>query len=75
MVFNRFELEILINSIRREREKVEKDYIMSIKKELDKIKYDDNDKILCGIGDTSKNLQAINGILIKLENEIEKYRY
>ncbi len=49
---------------------------MSIKNNLDKIKYDNNDKYLCiGIGETSKNLQVINGILIKLESEIGKYMH
>ena len=34
------------------------------------------EECLCiGVGDASKNLQAINGILIKLEGEIEKCRY
>lgn len=74
MVFNRFELEILINSIRKEREIVEKDYITLLKTELEKNKYDDNAKYL-SLGETSKNLQVINGILIKLEGEFEKYRY
>ena len=75
MVFNRFELEILLNAVRKERETVEKDYITSIKTELEKNK-DYKDKCLCiGVGETSKNLQVINGLLIKLECEIEKYRY
>ena len=76
MVFNRFELEILLNAVRKERETVEKDYIISIKTELEKNKFDNNTKCLSfGVGETSKNLQVINGILIKLEGEIEKYRY
>lgn len=76
MVFNKFELEILLNAVRREREIVEKDYITSIKTELEKNKYDNNTKCLSfGVGETSKNLQVVNGILIKLEGEIEKYRY
>lgn len=74
MVFNRFELEILLNAVRKEREIVEKDYITLLKTELEKNKYDDNAKYL-SLGETSKNLQVINGILIKLEGEIEKYRY
>ena len=76
MVFNKFELEILLNAVRREREIVEKDYITSIKTELEKNKYDNNTKCLgFGVGETSKNLQVVNGILIKLEGEFEKYRY
>lgn len=76
MVFNKFELEILLNAVRKEREIVEKDYITSIKTELEKNKYDNNTKCLSfGVGETSKNLQVVNGILIKLEGEIEKYRY
>lgn len=76
MVFNRIELEILLNAVRKERETVEKDYITSIKTELEKNEFDDNSKLLCiGVGDASKNLQVINGILIKLEGEIEKCRY
>lgn len=76
MVFNRFELEILLNVVRKEREIVEQDYITSIKTELEKNKYNDNAKSLSfGVGETSKNLQVINGLLIKLEGEIEKYRY
>ena len=76
MVFNRFELEILLNAVRKERETVEKDYITSIKTELEKNKYDNNTECLSfGVGETSKNLQVVNGILIKLEGEIEKYRY
>lgn len=75
MVFNKFELEILLNAVRNEREIVEKDYITSIKTELEKNKYDDNSRCLSfGVGETSKNLQVINGLLIKLEDEIEKYR-
>lgn len=75
MVFNKFELEILLNAVRKEREIVEKDYIRSIKTELEKNK-DNKDECLCfGVGETSKDLQAVNGILIKLEGEIEKYRY
>lgn len=75
MVFNKFELEILLNAVRNEREIVEKDYIISIKTELEKNKYDDNSRCLSfGVGETSKNLQVINGLLIKLEDEIEKYR-
>ena len=76
MVFNKFELEILLNAVRKEREIVEQDYITSIKTELEKNKYDNNTKCLSfGVGETSKNLQVVNGILIKLEGEIEKYRY
>lgn len=76
MVFNRFELEILLNAVRKERETVEKDYITSIKTELEKNKFDNNSKCLSfGVGETSKNLQVVNGILIKLEGEIEKCRY
>lgn len=76
MVFNKVELEILLNAVRREREIVEEDYITSIKTELEKNKYDNNTKCLSfGVGETSKNLQVINGILIKLEGEIERYRY
>lgn len=76
MVFNKFELEILLNAVRKEREIVEKDYITSIKTELEKNKYDNNTKCLSfGVGETSKNLQVVNGILIKLEGEIERYRY
>lgn len=76
MVFNKVELEILLNAVRREREIVEKDYITSIKTELEKNKYDNNTKCLSfGVGETSKNLQVVNGILIKLEGEIERYRY
>ena len=76
MVFNRFELEIVLNAVRKEREIVEKDYITSIKTTLEKNKYNNDTKCLSfGVGETSKNLQVINGILIKLEGEIEKYRY
>lgn len=76
MVFNKFELEILLNAVRKEREIAEKDYIMSIKTELEKNKYNNNGEHLrFGVGETSKNLQVINGLLIKLEGEIEKYRY
>lgn len=76
MVFNKVELEILLNAVRKERETVEKDYITSIKTELEKNKFDNNTKCLSfGVGETSKNLQVINGLLIKLEGEIEKYRY
>lgn len=76
MVFNKFELEILLNAVRKEREIIEKDYIMSIKTELEKNKYNNNDEHLkFGVGETSKNLQVINGLLIKLESEIEKYKY
>lgn len=76
MVFNKVELEILLNAVRREREIVEKDYVTSIKTELEKNKYDNNTKCLSfGVGETSKNLQVVNGILIKLEGEFEKYRY
>ena len=73
MVFNKFELEILLNAVRKERELTEKDYIMSIKTQLEKNK--DNNNYECvrfGVGETSKNLQVINGLLIKLEEEIEK---
>ena len=74
MVLNKVELEILLDAVRREREMVEKDYITSIKTELEK--NDDKDECLrFGVGETSKNLQVINGILIKLEGEIERYRY
>ena len=38
MTFNRLELEILLNAVRKEREQVEQDYINSIKAELDKYK-------------------------------------
>lgn len=73
MVFNRFELEILMNAVRKEREIVEKDYIILIKTELETNKYNNNTKSLSfGIGETSKNLQVINGLLIKLEEEIAK---
>lgn len=76
MVFNKVELEILLNAVRKEREIVEKDYITSIKTELEKNKYDNNTKCLSfSVGETSKNLQVVNGILIKLEGEIGKYRY
>ena len=76
MVFNRFELEILLNAVRKEREIAENDYITSIKTELEKDKYNNNTKCLSfGVGETSKNLQALNGLLIKLEGEIDKYRY
>ena len=74
MVFNKVELEILLDAVRREREIVEKDYITSIKTELEK--NDDKDEcVRFGVGETNKNLQVFNGILIKLEGEIEKYRY
>lgn len=76
MTFNRFELEILLNAVRKEREHVEQDYINSIKIELDKYKLNNNTECLSlGVGETSKNLQAVNGIIIKLEGEIDKYRY
>lgn len=76
MTFNRFELEILLNAVRKEREHVEQDYINSIKTELDKYKLNNDTKCLSlGVGETSKNLQAVNGIIIKLEGEIDKYRY
>ena len=76
MTFNRFELEFLLNAARKEREQVEQDYINSIKTELDKYKFNNNTECLSlGVGETSKNLQAINGIIIKLEGEIDKYRY
>ena len=74
MVFNKVELEILLDAVRREREIVEKDYITSIKTELEK--NDDKDEcVRFGVGETNKNLQVFNGILIKLEGEIEKCRY
>lgn len=72
MVFSKFELEILLSAVRKEREHVEKDYIMSIKSELEKNKYNNNEQVLFGVGEISKNLQVINGLLIKLEEEIEK---
>lgn len=73
MVFSKFELEILLSAVRNEREHVEKDYIMSIKTELEKNKYNDNTKSLSfGVGETSKDLQVINGLLIKLEEELAK---
>ncbi len=73
MILTKFELEILLNAVRKEREIVEKDYIMSIKAELEKDKYNRDDKCLrFGIGETSKNLQTVNGLLIKLEEELEK---
>ena len=76
MTFNRFELEILLNAVRKEREQVEQDYINSIKTELEKNKFNNNTECLSfGVGETSKNLQAVNGIIIKLEGEIDKYRY
>ena len=76
MTFNRFELEILLNAVRKEREQVEQDYINSIKTELDKYKFNNNTECFSiGVGETSKNLQAVNGIIIKLEGEIDKYRY
>ena len=77
MTFNRFELEILLNAVRKEREQVEQDYINSIKTELDKYKFNNNNTecLSIGVGETSKNLQAVNGIIIKLEGEIDKYRY
>lgn len=76
MTFNRFELEILLNAVRKEREQVEQDYINSIKTELDKDKFNNDIKYLSlGVCESSKNLQAINGIIIKLEGEIDKYRY
>lgn len=74
MVFNRFELEILLNAVRKEREIVEKDYIISIKTELEKNKDNKDECVRFGVGETSKNLQVINGLLIKLEEEIERYR-
>lgn len=78
MVLNKFELEILRNAVIKEREMFEKEYITSIKNELDKNKYNDNNKtdyICMRIGETSKNLQVINGILIKLEGELDQHRY
>lgn len=73
MVFNRLELEILLEAVRKERGIVERNYITSIKTELEKNKYNDNTNSLSfGVGETSKNLQVINGILIKLEGEIGK---
>ena len=76
MTFNRLELEILLNAVRKEREQVEQDYINSIKAELDEYKFNNDTKCLsCGVGETSKTLQAFNGIIIKLEGEIDKYRY
>ena len=77
MTFNRFELEILLNAVRKEREHVEQDYINSIKTELDKYKFNNNNTeyLSIRVGETSKNLQAVNGIIIKLEGEIDKYRY
>lgn len=73
MVFNRFELEILLYAVRKEREIAEKDYIMSIKTELEKNKDNKGECVCFGVGETSKNLQVINGILIKLEGEIGKH--
>ena len=76
MTFNRFEVEILLNAVREERKQVEQDYINSIKKELDKDKFNNNTECLSiGVGETSKILQVFNGIIIKLEGEIDKYRY
>ena len=76
MTFNRFELEILLNAVRKEREYVEQDYINSIKTELDKYKFNNNTECLSlGVGETSKNLQVFNGIIIKLEGELDKYMH
>lgn len=79
MVFNKFELEILLNSVRKEGKIVEKDYIMtmSFKNKLNKNKYNDKnemDYIYARARETSKNLQVIDELLIKLENEITKTR-
>ena len=74
MTFNRFELEILLNAVRKEREQVEQDSINSIKTELDKYKFNNNTECLSiGVGETSKILQLFNGIIIKLEGELDKY--
>ena len=76
MTFNRFELEILLNAVRKEREYVEQDYINSIKTELDKCKFNNDTKCInLGVGETSKNLQVFNGIIIKLEGELDKYMH
>lgn len=72
MELNNFELEIILGSLRRERERAEKDYIEALKKEINKNPYNHEDKVCVGVAESFLFLQRFNNLIIKCEDELRK---
>lgn len=70
MELSSYELEIILQAVRTEREKAEKEYIQAINAGLDNLKYNRNERILGGISDSLTVLQRFNNLIIKLEDEL-----
>lgn len=69
MELSNYELELILQAVRTEREKVEKEYVQAMQTALEKNKYNRDDHPLYGVGDTLTVLQRFNNLMIKLEDE------
>lgn len=72
MELNIWELEVISQAVRNEREKAEKEYMQAINTGLDKLKYNRNEQVIYGVSDSLTTLQRFNNLMIKLEDELRK---
>ena len=79
MNLNDFELQIVLQSVRTERVKAEKDFEEAIKNVTSVKRFENDEKnsmcVVCGVAETLEVLQRFNNLIIKLENEAKKRRF
>lgn len=69
MELNRYELETILQALRNEGMVVGKQYILSLKEELNKTNYNKDD-IGIYTSNTALMLQRFNNLIIKIEDEL-----
>lgn len=67
-----FELEAIMQSVRSERKRVEKDFTEAIK--ISQEKHRETEYVVYGVAETLELLQKFNNLIIKIENELERRR-
>lgn len=74
MELSNWDLEIILQSVRNEREKAEKEYIKAIETGLDRLKYNNKDQVFYSVSSSLTMLQRFNNLVIKLEDELNNRR-
>ena len=72
MELSNFELEVILQSVRSERKRAEKDFTQAIK--ISQTRHRETEFIAYGVAETLEVLQKINNLITKVESELERRR-
>ena len=72
MELSNFELEVILQSVRSERKRAEKDFTEAIK--INQTRHRETEFIVYGVAETLEVLQKINNLITKVESELERRR-